>query len=104
MSWRVEATACVEKLAEYEELEEQGLLVRLPCKVGDKLFVINNERVITEEKVCDVEYRGVKYKQGCRFFINIGATAHLEQDFGERVFYTREQAEQALKEMEEKHG
>lgn len=25
----------IKKLAEYEDLEEQGLLVRLPCKVGD---------------------------------------------------------------------
>lgn len=25
-------------LAEYEDLEEQGLLVRLPCKVGDMVW------------------------------------------------------------------
>ena len=25
------------KLAEYEQLEEQGLLVRLPCKVDEKI-------------------------------------------------------------------
>ena len=31
-----------EKLAEYEELEEQGLLIRLPCKVGDTVYVIAN--------------------------------------------------------------
>lgn len=29
--------AC-KKLAEYEQLEEQGLLVRLPCKVGDIIY------------------------------------------------------------------
>lgn len=29
---------CCNKLAEYEDLEEQGLLVRLPCKVGDMLW------------------------------------------------------------------
>lgn len=28
-----------EKLAAYEDLEEQGLLVRLPCKVGDIVYV-----------------------------------------------------------------
>ena len=27
-----------EKLAAYEDLEEQGLLVRLPCKVGDTVW------------------------------------------------------------------
>lgn len=31
--------AC-KKLAEYEQLEEQGLLVRLPCKVGDDVYII----------------------------------------------------------------
>ena len=29
----------VEKLAEYEDAEEQGLLLRLPCKVGDTVYV-----------------------------------------------------------------
>ena len=27
-----------EKLAEYEDLEEQGLLLKLPCKVGDTIY------------------------------------------------------------------
>ena len=30
----------LEKLADYEDLEEQGLLVRLPCKVGTEVFAI----------------------------------------------------------------
>ena len=30
----------IEKLAEYEDLEEKGLLVKLPCKVGDTVYVI----------------------------------------------------------------
>lgn len=29
----------IRKLAAYEDLEEQGLLVRLPCKVGDIIYV-----------------------------------------------------------------
>lgn len=29
-------------LAEYEDLEEQGLLVRLPCKVGDTVWVVTS--------------------------------------------------------------
>ena len=27
----------IERLAEYEDLEEQGLLLRLPCKVGTEV-------------------------------------------------------------------
>lgn len=38
--------AC-KKLAEYEQLEEQGLLVRLPCKFGDILYCIDNGIVET---------------------------------------------------------
>lgn len=29
----------VDKFAEYEDLEEQGKLLRLPCKVGDAVFI-----------------------------------------------------------------
>lgn len=31
----------VKKLADYENLEEQGRLIKLPCKVGDTLYRIN---------------------------------------------------------------
>ena len=31
-----------DKLAEYEDLEEQGLLLKLPCKVGTQVFIINH--------------------------------------------------------------
>lgn len=39
-----------EKLSAYEDAEEQGLLLRLPCKVGDKLYRITpyaKEPIIT---------------------------------------------------------
>ena len=36
--------AC-KKLAEYEQLEEQGLLVRLPCNVGDDIYVIPSQPI-----------------------------------------------------------
>ena len=32
--------AVIEKLGEYEDAEEQGLLLRLPCKVGDTIWCI----------------------------------------------------------------
>ena len=33
-------TSVCEKLGEFEDLEEQGLLLRLPCKVGDTVYAI----------------------------------------------------------------
>lgn len=35
------------KLADYEDLEEQGRLLALPCKIGDRLYWIDDE----DEKV-----------------------------------------------------
>ena len=32
-----------DKLAEYEDLEEKGLLLKLPCKVGDTVWVVDKE-------------------------------------------------------------
>ena len=37
------------KLAEYEDLEEQGLLLRLPIKVGDTVYVLC-KNIVTEKQ------------------------------------------------------
>nr|DAO07729.1 MAG TPA: hypothetical protein [Caudoviricetes sp.] len=35
----------LEKLVDYEEAEEQGLLVRLPVKIGDDIYVIPSQSI-----------------------------------------------------------
>ena len=37
--WNEDNFKVIKKLADYEDLEEHGLLVRLPCKVGDIVYV-----------------------------------------------------------------
>ena len=37
--------AMIEKLAAYEDAEEQGLLLKLPCKVGDTVWFVGNKFV-----------------------------------------------------------
>ena len=69
-------------LAEYEDLEEQGLLLRLPCKVGSTVYHIVNKRISEVENV-DL------------FFICLCVA-----EFGKTIFLTQEEAEQKLKEME----
>lgn len=87
----------IRKAKEYEDLEEQGRLLKLPCAVGDIVYVINNKNnTVSEEKVYDIQYRGEKYKKGQRIFMNIGALAYFEMDFGKTVFLTKEEAEQAI--------
>lgn len=38
--WLKDVAELLEELKSYKDLEEQGLLVRLPCKVGDDVYII----------------------------------------------------------------
>lgn len=55
----------IEKLATYEGLEEQGLLVRLPCKVGDIVYV-DSAILPIEDMECyeDIDNKIPSYFQG----------------------------------------
>ena len=46
-----EATACVEKLAEYETAEEEGRLVVLPCKPCDKVYQLFISDIIGKKPI-----------------------------------------------------
>ena len=101
-----EATACVEKLAEYETAEEEGRLVVLPCKVGDILFCFSRVKIypfkvrcirIYEERV-EIELWYAGDEENLKFW-NITIA---EQDIGYKFLFTHEEAEKALKEMEGK--
>lgn len=39
---------CFTRLAQYEDLEEQGLLLRLPCHIGDIIYEPTNRNTINE--------------------------------------------------------
>ena len=54
-----------EKLADYEELEEQGSLVKLPCKVGDTVYV-DSAILPIEDMECyeDIDNKIPSYFQG----------------------------------------
>lgn len=98
-------TDITEKLAEYEDLEEQGLLLRLPCKVGDTVYIITH--VFNGKEVIGAI--------GRRKIDSIGGNAlnpiyviskepyelrFCPSEFGVRVFKTKEEAEAKLKELE----
>ena len=44
------------KLADYEDLEEQGRLLVLPCKIGDRLYWIDDEDDDGNEGLCIKQY------------------------------------------------
>jgi hypothetical protein len=77
----------MEKLATYEDLEEQGLLVKLPCKVGSDVYLIHN--------ICNGKWKSI---EKVKFKIN------LYNYFGKTVFLTREEAEKALEKERKNNG
>ena len=87
----------IDKLAEYEGLEEQGRLVILPCKVGDTLYrlVPNLYREYVEIKIAQF----VINKNGIYFITDKGVSWSADK-IGKTVFLTKSEAEQKLKEME----
>lgn len=44
------------KLADYEDLEEHGRLLVLPCKIGDRLYWISDEDDDGNEELCIKQY------------------------------------------------
>ena len=86
------------KLCDYEELEEQGLLVRLPCKVGDTVYKIT--------RFCPGGIRDCGYSYECSecpeykpFIEYIEFKIPILKDIGKNVFLTREEAEKKLEEF-----
>lgn len=44
------------KLADYEDLEEQGRLLALPCKIGDRMYWIDDEDDDGNKGLCIKQY------------------------------------------------
>lgn len=105
----------VDKWEEYKRLEQQGRLVKLPCKVGNTVYVVtspfnvfddieydeNMKEEVYESYVSSVSF----YECGEQYRIYAKATNHFigayfrECDFGKTVFLTKSEAEARLKEL-----
>ena len=92
-------------LAKYEDLEEQGLMLRLPCKIGDTIYEVsyeNREFVIKEHIVKEFIYRAYRfprieiYCENENGFLACNNIGKLD----ECLFLTQAEAEQKLKEMD----
>ena len=89
-----------EKLKEYEELEEQGLLAKLPFKLGDDLYWINDEEMKVEK--CENGIKGILIKED-GFHVATSITVDMidiDKVGSQWALLSEEQAEQKLKEME----
>ncbi len=86
----------IDKLADYEDKEEQGLLIELPCKVGDTVYFISREEIIP------VLVDGFGINENGLFICGTN-----EEHFGysrltppaKNLYLTRSEAEEALAKM-----
>lgn len=92
-----------EKLKDYEDAEEQGLLLRLPCKVGDNIYIIKPYGIeeasitgISEADDIDCFCFEIYIDPDCHEIIAL-------EEFNDTWFLTKEEAEAKLKEMERNH-
>lgn len=106
----------LEELKSYKDLEEQGLLMRLPCKVGDTVWVVTSpinvfdydkydgdaEYEVYESFLSSVSYyaSGEQFRIYAKVTNSFIAAYFRECDFGESIFFTREEAEKKLEEIQ----
>ena len=90
--WKV-----VKELKQYRDAEEQGLLLRLPCKVGDVLWWID-----AFGDLCSSEVNSMFIEQGIDGIVIETWICNINgKEIGKTAFLTKEEAEQALAKMKD---
>ena len=88
----------LKKLSKYRNLEEQGLLLKLPCKVGDTVYVlvpmVSKESTYREEIVSRFEI----FTDSIWICFKNGLAKDIKQ-IGKTIFLTEQEAQAALEKM-----
>ncbi len=87
---RIQVGHAVDKLAEYEDLEEQNRMLKLPCAVGDTVYVIEVDEENFTHFHCPRKISEYKFNLQMLDLLGI---------FGRCIFLTKEEAEKVLKEL-----
>lgn len=98
--------AVQKKLKDYEDLEEQGRLLKLPCKMGDKIFLDFAGFGKDIDKFTVKDFHLDCFEDGetilfCDYESNDKTlSGQIDvMEFGKTVFLTRSEAEAKLKEL-----
>lgn len=107
----------LEKLKAYEQAEEDGLLIKLPCRVGDRTYQVVTKNECIKKGGCTCCTTAFGSNCNCDYYtgnseictnltandayqiISRGFKLSDFIDFGKTVFLTKEKAEQALAKM-----
>ena len=91
-----------EKLKHYEDLEEQGRLIELPCKIGDTVYVVEDwgyRKELKEREVGVIALKGIN-DFSKEFWEDVyGGILGNFSDIGKTIFLTKVEAEATLKEL-----
>lgn len=105
---KMELVGLLEQLKEYQQLEEQGRLIKLPCKVGDTIYAVGvlGCETVEQYKVIKVDYHSNLATDRSEFYIVAFSTSNpkadigfYDKEFGKNVFLTKSEAEAKLKEL-----
>lgn len=97
------------KLADYEDLEDQGLLVRLPVNKNNEIYIISSRWTVCSEcgsRFDEYSCSGCEYECDSKkeyyvyptYLSLIDITTYANQ-FGKTIFLTYEEAKKKLEEM-----
>ena len=89
----------LDRLRELAEADKDGRVVVLPCRQGDELWTYCNHPV---KRVYSFTVSDVSTLNGRTVLNTLGLGTIRPEDIGKTVFFTREEAEKALREMEGK--
>lgn len=82
--------------------KDKSKIIELPCKAGDTVYSIHTNHN-GEQKIYSIRIQKIELSTYGIEFKSIAMIGQIhESDFGKTVFLTREEAEQALKECENK--
>lgn len=102
----------LKRLGGYEDLEENSLLVKLPCKIGDVVYDINHGSKIeltvigfrfgrmSNDDEDDELFQDDEWRVECEANDGGMAASVPFSELWKKVFLTEKDAEQALKDME----
>ena len=79
--------------------KDKSLFVELPCKVGDKVYCIND--IDTQIEECEIVGFGFNKVHKEVFMLDKDGAEYYANEFGKYYFFDRAEAERKLKEDEE---
>ena len=93
----------LKELQHYKDLEEQGRLIELPCKIGDTVYVVEDwgyRKELKEREVGVIALKGIN-DFSKEFWEDVyGGILGNFSNIGKTVFFTKAEAEAALKEVD----